>query len=281
MLRKGVKGDCMYKGELKEIILIVAIISVGVLVMLMPGITDGIKQTRTEKYSAMLCKAEELILEGDWDEADDLVQKVGLGGTNDHRVYDKKIGLEYFIWAENDLRNNDIESAVTHFSLAEHKKSLFSYEVRKLFEEQRRDTRSMLIAQRSEKSKKQPSVRSDVPYVGMPESEIGKTKLGAPSENVRHNGAMLNGKSYSANLYDFYKNNKYIFTARCINGRVTQVWDYRDDDSDFDPTYTGESRFKYVDVDEYSDVYEFYYYYYDDFYDFEEAEDYYYSHGGR
>lgn len=124
-----------------------------------------------------------------------------------------------------------------------------------------------------------------VPWVGMPESQIASTTLGAPSSNVRHNSDRVDGEYISCNLYDFYDSEvHHIFTARCGHGRVINIWDYRNDPShwDWDPTYEGKSRFDYIDdVDDYVNPDDFYYDHYDDFYDYEEAEDYYYSHGGR
>ncbi len=71
-----------------------------------------------------------------------------------------------------------------------------------------------------------------VPYVGMPESRIADTTLGKPSDKIRHNSEMINGQRYTANLYDFYRNGKRIFTARCIQGRVTEVWDERNNSTE-------------------------------------------------
>lgn len=120
-----------------------------------------------------------------------------------------------------------------------------------------------------------------VPFVGMSESRIGDTSLGKPSDKVRHNSEMKNGKCHMANLYDFYEGKKRIFTARCIDGVVTEVWDERDDPvkpyvSDKDYSFsTGPS------VDDFSNPEDFYDWYWDDFIDYYDAEDYYYEHGGK
>ncbi|MCQ2353490.1 MAG: hypothetical protein MJ102_00110 [Clostridia bacterium] len=120
-----------------------------------------------------------------------------------------------------------------------------------------------------------------VPYVGMSESEIKNTSLGAPSSNVRHNSEMINGERYIANLYDFKSGNKTIFTARCVKGRVTEVWDHR---SDPVVPYTPKKNTKSksdddpYDVNDYSNEEDFYYDHYDDFFDYYDAEDYYNEH---
>lgn len=121
-------------------------------------------------------------------------------------------------------------------------------------------------------------VKTGVPFVGMSESDIDKTILGAPSSDIRHNSENINGERYDANLYDFYLDSELIYTARCVQGKVTEVWDYRDapiskrkksyvlkrKEKDYDP----------YDASEYNDPEDFYYDNYDDFWDYEEAEDY-------
>lgn len=126
------------------------------------------------------------------------------------------------------------------------------------------------------------NIQTSVPFVGMPESKIRNTILGSPSNKVRHNTSVSNGKILYANLYDFIQNGKVIFTARCIDGVVTQVFDFRDN-----PTYpnyrgTGSGiKDSELNVSEFSHPEDFYHWYKDYFYDYEEAEEYYYSHGGR
>jgi hypothetical protein len=117
--------------------------------------------------------------------------------------------------------------------------------------------------------------------VGMSESEIKNTSLGAPSSKVRHNYECISGEQYLANLYDFKSGNKTIFTARCVQGRVTEVWDHR---SDPVVPYTPKKNTKPkndddpYDVNDYSNEEDFYYDHYDDFFDYYDAEDYYKDH---
>lgn len=133
-------------------------------------------------------------------------------------------------------------------------------------------------------------IENKVPYVGMSETLIRHTSLGEPDPVVRHNTASDgHGGHISANIYDFKENGWTIFTARCVKGYVTEVWDYRDridtskprpspthriidtdDDKDDDP----------YDVYDYTDPEDFYYDYEDEFYDYEDAEDYFYEHVG-
>lgn len=120
-----------------------------------------------------------------------------------------------------------------------------------------------------------------VPYVGMLESEIMNTSLGAPSSNVRHNRAGINGEQYWANIYDFKSGNKTIFTARCVQGRVTEVWDDRNTTTvPYIPkkSTTQKADDDPYDVNDYSNEEDFYYDHYDDFFDYYDAEDYYNEH---
>ena len=70
--------------------------------------------------------------------------------------------------------------------------------------------------------------KATVPYVGMQETEINNTSLGHASSTIRHNYEVKNGNQYLANLYDFYRDGQCIFTARCVQGIVTEVWDNRE-----------------------------------------------------
>lgn len=124
----------------------------------------------------------------------------------------------------------------------------------------------------------------DVPYVGMSESKISDTLLGTPSSKVRHNYEVKNGEQLLANLYDFYKDGACVFTARCVQGSVTQVWDKRDDPVKPHKSYSSKSRSSKsqksdpFSATDYVDADDFYYDHYDDFYDYEDAEDYYNEH---
>jgi len=124
-------------------------------------------------------------------------------------------------------------------------------------------------------------VKTGVPFVDMPEEYIDKTILGSPSEKIRHNWEISGSKRFLANLYDFYNEEGKIFTARCVDGIVTQVWDYRDSPVKpyipQNPDSSVEDEDPYNAAD-YSHPEDFYYDHYDDFFDYEDAEDYYNEH---
>ena len=130
-------------------------------------------------------------------------------------------------------------------------------------------------------------VSSGVPFVGMYESDINSTILGKASSEIRHNYECINGKQYLANLYDFYNDSGKIFSARCVQGKVTEVWDYRDNPAWKESKSYSSSGSNNSDDKEKEDPYgasdcshpdDFYYDYYDDFYDYEEAEEYWYEY---
>lgn len=130
-------------------------------------------------------------------------------------------------------------------------------------------------------------VHTGVPFVGMSESDIDNTSLGAPSSKVGHNWEWVGRERVTTNLYYFYENGRMIFSARCVLGSVEQVWDHRDElpapkvysfrksaapkEDDDDP----------FNAKDYLFPEDFYEDHFDDFYDFEDAEDYYYDHGGK
>lgn len=127
------------------------------------------------------------------------------------------------------------------------------------------------------------SVRNGVPFVGMKESDIACTSLGRPSPNTRGNTECIRGEIYQATLYDFLNDDgKVIFTARCIQGKVTEVWDERDNPHNphgfgnsggSSSGHSGKKNDPY-NVYDYNDPEDFYEDNYDDFEDIEDAEDY-------
>ena len=140
-----------------------------------------------------------------------------------------------------------------------------------------------------EKREYEKKISTGVPYVGMSESRIRDTSLGSPSSNVRHNSAVIGSEHKSANLYDFMNSSgMVIFSARCIDGKVVQVWDFRSSPhkpySEGNNNHASETKSsKKKDDDpynakDYGDVDAFYDDYYDDFADFDEAEQYYEEH---
>ena len=130
-----------------------------------------------------------------------------------------------------------------------------------------------------EKAKSEADRKANLPYVGMPESRINSTILGKPSDVIRHNTAIKNGNRYTANLYDFVRNGKVIYTVRCVDGYVTETWDDRDSPVSV-PVYhaSNPSDDDPYDAASYSNEEDFYDDHYDDFFDFYDAEQYWRDH---
>lgn len=146
-------------------------------------------------------------------------------------------------------------------------------------------SRRQVIIDRAEKARNDGFKKDtipDVPYVGMSESNISRTGLGAPSGTVRHDYEIKNGERYLCNLYDFYRNGELIFVARCMEGTVIRVWDDRsrpknDSVPAYKPPASGKDDDPYNAADYWSKE-DFYDDHYDDFFDYEEAEDYWRDH---
>ena len=138
----------------------------------------------------------------------------------------------------------------------------------------------LLEQERKRQIEEDKKIRSSVPFVGMSESRINDTILGTNYEIV-HNSEYIKGEKIRANIYRFKKGNGIIFVARCLQGKVVKVIDYRDDPWVIPSTSSSSSTKKKsnnddpYDVNEYSDPEDFYYDNYDDFWDYEDAEDYY------
>ena len=118
-----------------------------------------------------------------------------------------------------------MEEAHFYYQSDEHMNSIQTF--RQILEQEHDQYIEELAA--SEAQKREDKIRRGVPYEGMSELRIADTSLGKPSDKVRHNSEIKNGKVYTANIYDFYSEDKLIFTARCVDGYVTNVWDDRYD----------------------------------------------------
>ena len=149
----------------------------------------------------------------------------------------------------------------------------FLAEQKRLAEEQRKKDEERRRIREQEEAEQ---LKKSVPYVGMSESKINGTVLGTNYELV-HNYEWISGERIRANVYRFKKGNGIIFVARCLNGRVDSVSDYRDDPWIIRNPSTSKKNQKDDDpynVNDYSNEEDFYYDNYDDFWDYEDAEDY-------
>ncbi len=120
-----------------------------------------------------------------------------------------------------------------------------------------------------------------VPFVEMQEDDIGKTGLGSPSATIRHDYEYIGKYKYKTNIYDFIKDDELIFVASCVLGKVTKVSDYRDNPIKLKKSKSKSKSKKKkknpgkYNVNEYSNVDDFYFDYSGFFEDYEDAEDFY------
>lgn len=126
-------------------------------------------------------------------------------------------------------------------------------------------------------------LKSSPPYVGMSESDIGKTLLGEKyTKSFDH--IDIDGMSVQITEYNF-KNDEggIIFIAKCRNDKVISVLDFRDrplyriNYKSLFPKKSTSDKDDY-NAKDYDDPEDFYDDNYDDFGDYEDAEDYYYEH---
>ena len=80
-----------------------------------------------------------------------------------------------------------------------------------------------------QKKAEEEAKKKEAPYVGMSESKIDKTDLGVHSAYYEYfNTECINGKIYNASMYYWYSGGDCIYSARCLRGKVYNVWDNRD-----------------------------------------------------
>ncbi len=189
-----------------------------------------------------------------------------------HLLFFSSIGEEY---QENFAGVHHVRSdfRITFDTLPPEQEQLIQSRLLTMSDAYDRKREKELSDRQAEKERK---IRNGVPFVGMSESRIGDTSLGAPSPNVGHNYQVKNGSQYYTNIYRFYRNGKEIFSARCMEGKVIDVWDWRGTTSSSSSGYSSSSSSssdKY-DASSYSNEDDFYDDYYDDFYDYYDAEEY-------
>ncbi len=131
----------------------------------------------------------------------------------------------------------------------------------------------------AQKKQIEENIKNGVPYVGLPESRIGGTSLGAPSV-TEHDDGVLNGQRCTVTDYYWYRSGGVIFYARCVERKVIRVNDYRNAPITRNKKSSSPKKSDaWPDPDDYMDAEDLYDWYYDDFYDYEEAEEYLENHG--
>ena len=98
------------------------------------------------------------------------------------------------------------------------------------YDKEDREAAKMMKEYEKQKAAEEAAKKKEAPYVGMPESDIDTTDLGRHSEYYkRFNTECINGEIYHASMYYWYKGSDLIYSARCVNKKVYNISDHRDD----------------------------------------------------
>ena len=203
--------------------------------------------------------------------------------------------FEDYCRARKYAAEGDYSMAAIYLYQVEHRDKLYStshlpdYDAfQQEVEEQQKIAMENAIKRREERYQEQ--VRTGVPFVDMKESDIGRTTLGRPNGTPWHNYSMERGQRVEATIYDWIRDDYVVYSARCMHGMVVQVWDYRakpwkkvksSTTTHKKATTSAKKDSDPLEARTYSNPEDFYDDNYYDFFDYEEAEDYYYEHGGQ
>lgn len=258
------------KAKKKRTIWICSILGAGLILLIV------ISSVNSSRLAADYSNAEMLISEGQYAEATAVLESIKEKDYNDtsallllckaHTQYEAGRSVDaYYTMQDAQFRYQTEEQTAEITAFKSTLKQEYDDYISRMAERNRQEYEDRIT--------------NGVPYVGMSESRINDTSLGRPSDKVRHNYQVKNGEQYLANLYDFYQNGKCVFTARCVQGTVTEVWDNRDNpQTPYTPSGSGKKTYDTdPSVDGFSDPEDFYDWYWDDFFDYEDAEDYYYT----
>lgn len=261
--------------------------SITVVVLLILGILAAIivpKAVKSSRDASMLSEARELITTGDYSAARKLLY------GNFPYNHEESNALISLCDAYSYYERGNVSSA--YYALYRTKLNLLGPELKKdasAFLEALKEEKEVYDKEQEEKAAQERAeyenkIRTGVPFVGLAENRISDTSLGKPDPNMRRTVGTYGGKDVIFYRYDYVRNKMIIYSAYCYNGKVVKVEDYR---SSPIPTKKpssssgSSSSYVYPDPKEFDDPSDFYYWYYDEFVDYEEAEEYYYSHGGR
>ena len=151
----------------------------------------------------------------------------------------------FYCYAHWDVERHGGDYAEGHFGLSEfniHSKGMSPLPADYAEFKEKVDTayREYQIKQEEERQKREEERRRQeeeayarklqgLPFVGLRESDIAKTSLGRPSPNIDYETKSENGTLKLVTFYRWESRlNVVIFSARCIDGKVTHVWDHRD-----------------------------------------------------
>ncbi len=235
---------------------------------------------KARKKAADYAQAVQLVIEAQYTQAEELLEPLKENEESEdadasnlyhlcaaHRCY----SAEDYFYAQRYMKKVDMEALPAEITQRE---AAFLEEAVSAYDAYCEEADEKRRQEYQAKKEAEAAKVYEVPCVGMPESRIDTTNLGA-SSRVK--------TDYTANkrkrtTYYYIRDGLYIFNAVCIDGEVISVRDLRND-----PVTVGDANRKSSSdvgpsTEEFVNAEDFYEYYYDDFIDYEEAEDYYNSH---
>ena len=275
-------GDAFDK-DLRKIGIIIVLIIVGIAAICF--INDRIAKQKAYDNAVSLIQQEKYM------DALSNLRKLGWSDPK-HNYYQDLDTLEDYCWGMDYYRSGKYIEATSHLGKCIGKMDSHSdlrspydviQEIAPLAEQQREENK--LRAEEAERKRQEEWRKNGAPYVGMKESEITKTSIGRYSKTSgNYKGAKR------CNLYYWFNSKgEQIYSVRCCDGEVIQVWDDRSDPRSFKvnstkPYYNSSGSSSNEDdeynVKDYYSAEDFYDDHYDDFFDYYDAEDYYNDHGG-
>ena len=262
-------------------VFVIILIAVLLILIIYGAISSSMESGRYDEIKTLMAS-------GDYKKAGELLKKTNYRDTSGLKLL-CEAHLEYEEGSISMARNklNEAKSWYRAYSFYNYTPPEDFDAFMTLIEKKQSEARA--AAAERERQALEYKIKNGVPFEGMPASRIGDTILGKPSDNVvkRRRWSYINPNlkiEYYEYVYSFYNKNGYlVFEAVCVGDEVRSVTDYRKNPvAPFDPSkYRGKIYDNSPSVDGFSNPEDFYDWYYDDFFDYYEAEDYYYSHGGR
>lgn len=254
-------------------LLVIFLVCMALLIhILVPSIMEARERQKVKRENeAGYQQAVELYRDGKYSEAYDLFRTLR---------YDYARVKEYMTLCDAHFHFNKDNMDMAHFVLGRYTFSFLTGEEREEFEAFQRAVNTGYEAEKARKEREarqemENRIRTEAPFYGMPESRINDTILGAYSEKK----ISRYDRDKEAHVYYWYQGDKTLYYASCKEGSVTSIHDYRDHPKP--PAGSGIDISPYPDVSFFSNPGDFYYFYVDDFDGYQDAEDFYYEHGGK
>lgn len=249
-----------------ELIIVVVVI---IIAILHPVVSNNIK------YS----KAEKLMEKGNYPEANDILFDLELDKFRESEKL-REICNAHISYGRGEIDMAEFYMSNVNLDILSKKQR----RIEKKFIEQIDSEVDDYIAKKDKEEREyENKVKNGVPFVGMYEKDIDNTKLGTHTsvENQYLNSQNKDDKKIVyAKEYYFKDGDFIIFSAKCVNGRVTWVMDNREKYDEYlkakknaNKNYHSGSYNPYDSMDDYDDPEDYYYDNMDEYDDYGDAED--------